>query len=276
MLKVNKVKISLMLVIFSLLSIYFDYPVKAIEKYWYKGANYDYHVTDPINGSGSVYCGGSPCSTVVVTASAVYDGKSTGKEMVRAFTREKIVANYYGAYEIYTDQVKIFFGTQNNSVYNFIGSISPNESTQYNGIGVLEWFLDGIWEAAYELAKAIVNSMNGSVKHQYDTYKRNAEITFTGVLTDTELPSSISYTKAHEYYDGKYNESTGLTTKYAESRGVAGFFSYSYILSPGNQGYLVAKAKAYYEMRIDTGSTYPLVLGTGTNYAVLNHTITGR
>lgn len=247
-------------------------PSFAEEEFWYKGAMYSSYLKDSYGRTADI---GS--STVVVSAGTVYDGRSVGKERIRAWTRDAIVASYYGAYDVSPTEVIVGFNN-NDGAPNFVSQVSPAQHTAYTSVGYASWFLKGgLLDPIYQTAIAIANDLNGGVTHSVDTYYRSASVKFSASkLQDVELPSTVKYNDGDSYYNGVRDTATGYTSKYAESRAVVGYFTFTHLLTPGQTATLIVAASANYDIRVETGGLYPAIFGAKTGEAKFTHTITGR
>lgn len=176
---------------------------------------------------------GNPFSAVVVTASTEYDGRSGGQEMIRAFTRDSIVKNYFNANAAKAVEIDLKFTNQQNR-RGFITKMTPKESTTWTSIGIIEYYLKGYYALAYHTAIALANGLTAGVKHFEDTYGTTGEIVFyNSTINNVELPGTVSYRDAHNYYDGTIDSRTGNKIKNGTTRGVVGYFNFYYNLASG-------------------------------------------
>lgn len=273
------IKSSLITLIFLLLADAFISNQQVIfaasgETYYLKGAAYNSTLSRI--GSSNTDIGSS---AVVVTASTAYDGHSVGKERIRAWTRNAIIANYYNADIVKTNYLSLSFGSPDYVVL----LVNPNEilpqKTEFiQTIPGVSYFLKGILSSLYELSMAIIPSINGTVSHNISDNQTGVSILINSTNSEWELPSNIAYRDAESYYNGIYNTSTGTTSKTGTPRGASAYVGYNYVLNQvGKTGNLSASAIAQYEVRVfnDPVSGIPLIFNATTGKATVTHTITG-
>lgn len=136
--------------------------------------------------------------------------------------------------------------------------------------------LRGYYQAAYHVAIALANNFNASVKHYKDRNNATGEIIFTNSsLNNVELPSTVSYRDAHNYYDGKLDSRTGQKLKHEAAGGVVGYFNFYYRLDPGHTANLEASARAWYEVQISHNG-WPAIYSAFSDNATVKHDINGR
>ncbi|MDT3426637.1 hypothetical protein J2Z22_002163 [Paenibacillus forsythiae] len=243
------------------------------EIYYLKGAAYNSTLSKI--GSSNTDIGSS---AVVVTASTAYDGRSVGKERIRAWTRNAIIANYYNAGIVKTNYLSLSFGSPDYVILLVNeNEILPQKTESFDEIPGLSYYLKGVLTPIYELSLALIPSINGTVNHNISANQTGISLSITSTSSQWELPSNIGYRDAESYYNGIYNTSTGTTSKQGTSRGASAYVGYKYILQPGQSGNLSASAIAQYEVRVfnDPVSGIPLIFNATSGKANVTHTITG-
>ena len=260
---IMKKVISSLIVIVCVFMIFTLNHVQAAEKYYYKGANYSTKITAELGKSYD-----SSSSVVIVSASAVFDGVSTGKERVRAFSRCEVVKRITNANTCYVESMSVRLaksnssGTDDRSAYNFItlATPSPTASTTYfSGISYLinNYYIN----ATLTTIEAILNGMSYKVSHSLADYNRAARVRFDNLTTsNVDVPTTI-----------KYNEVDSAYRK--QAKGVGATFSFHDLSK--SKFYVTASADANYVVDIPTGVPYqpPLVIGVKTAEAKVTHTI---
>ncbi|MFS1518660.1 hypothetical protein V1503_19680 [Bacillus sp. SCS-151] len=250
-----KRKVSILAILAIFLSANF---VSAQEFYSHKGAAYNSWVTDQANQTQNI-----TSSAVVMSASTVYAGNSSGKEMIRAWNRCGYVSGRLQVDACWPTELTVSL-TSPDGVRNLITNMTPNESSTRD-LGGLDWLIGGYFaNGVWAIIKAIANDVLANVTHTTDVYDEKGTITFKGSnLVNTELPMGVNYDKGDEYADGK-------------SSGVVGYFTFDYQLQTGQKGNLKATAKAEYDVRKDLGLTWSAVYTVKSGEAVINHTVTGK
>lgn len=236
---------------------------QATEKYYYKGANYSTKVTDEL---GNQY--DSSSSVVIVSASAVFDGVSTGKERVRAFSRCEVVKKITNANNCYVESMSVRLaksnssGTDDLSAHNFITLATPRptaSTTFFSGISYLigNYYIN----ASLTTIEALLNGMSYKVSHSFADYNRAARVRFDNLTTsNVDVPTTIKYNLVDAAYEKK-------------AKGVGATFSFHDISK--SKFHVTARADANYLLYIPTGVPYqpPLVIGAKTAEAKITHTI---
>jgi hypothetical protein len=272
----NKFSKKIIVIVVTLLLMFNNTPVLADSThYWYKGANFNEYITMSGQKQRMTDSQGNPLSAVVVTASTEYVGNSNGQEMIRAFSRNTIVKNYYKADAVRATQIDLKFTSATNKI-GFIQTMSPNDSSVYTGVGPISFLLQGYYASAYNIALALSNNLTAGVKQYRDSNNSIGEIViYNSSLSNVELPSTIGYKDAHQTYDGIIDSRTGQKIKNETSRGVVGYFNFYYALSAGQSAYLDASARAWYDIGI-TVNGWPKTYSSYTDYATVRHSISGK
>lgn len=201
-----KKMITLSLILTCIFTLLTSQIVQAAEIYSYKGANYSTKITDEL---GKPY--DSSSSVVVVSASAVFDGHSSGKERVRAFSRCEVVKRLTKANNCYVESMSVRLGKSNSSgadelgADNFITLVTPRptgSTTFYSGISYLikSYYIN----AALTTIDAILNGMSYKVSHSLANNHRAARVKFDNLTTSqVDVPTTVKYNEVDYEYTGK-------------------------------------------------------------------------
>ncbi len=250
------------------------------EKYYYKGYAY-------ATGIGELDCCGTPvggiqennAATIAVSSSVYYTG-SGGKARIKTYTRNGIVKQWYsrnyagpGKGDLYTpyatavnnEKIVTIFSS-NLAVDNFIApdQILPKKSST-TAIPGLGWLAEGLnipyLGGIVDTALFMIQEASGSVTHVIGTNNEKASIYLTSVpASKTEIPPSVGVATADQYVAGVYNSTTGTYQPGYEPKsiGAVSNFVYSYKIPKGETRNLVASAKAYYDifMNTEAGGAY--------------------
>lgn len=214
-------------------------------------------------------------SAVVMSVSTAFDGRSVGKERVRAWTRNAIVANYYNAGVVKTNYLSLSFGNPGVTMLLNEDDILPAKTSAFEGIPGLSFFLKGILSSVYELSLAVIPALNGSVSHALNDNRSLASVKISSSNPELELPASVGYKDGDSYYNGVYNTQKGATTKQGVGKGASAYFGYKYVVPTNGSGTLTASAIAQYEVRVfnDPISGVPLIFSATSGKASVEHSI---
>jgi len=235
----------------------------AAEKYYYKGADYATNLTDELNKPYS-----SSSSVVVVTASTAFDGRSSGKERVRAFARCGVVKQITKANNCYVRNMSVRLSASwstggDVNVENFISVMTPRPTATTSLISSTAYYINNYYAIAAGVAiDAIINGMSARVEHSYKSNQSAGRVIFHNPSTSqVDVPSSVAYDKVDYQYRGT-------------AKGVGGTFSFDYFI-PSTGGIITARGDATYNVNIPSTAPYqpPLVIDVKTNEAILTHSI---
>ncbi|MEN1990842.1 hypothetical protein [Paenibacillus hubeiensis] len=214
-------------------------------------------------------------SAVVMSVATTFDGRSIGKERVRAWTRNAIVANYYKAGIVKTNYVSLSFGNPNVTMLLNQDDVLPAKTEAFEGIPGVSFFLQGILSEIYELSMSVIPYMNGSVGHTFNDNNSVSSVKINSSDSNLELPATVGYKEGDRYYNGIYNTQSNTVTKQGIGKGTSAYFGYKYIVPKNSTGTLTASAIAQYEVRVfnDPISGIPLIFSATSGKASVAHTI---
>lgn len=217
----------------------------AQEKYYYKGANYSTKITNDLGKSYD-----SSSSVVIVSASAVFDGHSVGKERIRAYGRCDIVKKLTNASSCYVQSMSVRLspsnstGADNTNVGNFISQITPKETSSTTYFASAGYFIDNFYvNGVAQLIDTLIYGSSYRVTHSLSSNEHAGRVIYNNVDTSVvDVLSTVAYNQI-EYRYGKTPKGVGAT------------FTYTYVTS--SRVYLTARADANYVLSIP-GDLYSL------------------